>query len=202
MMKTMPDYRDVGAFDARAKTYESGWLGRLHHDIADRVLEIALALTPDPERVLDIGCGTGYFLRRLAAQAPEARELVGIDPAPLMIEAARANAQDDHTVFRRAMAEELPFGEASFDLVVAVTSFDHWGDQRLGIREVVRVLEPGGNFVVADVLSAWLSPSLLVGRHGRVRTVKQATTLLKDAGLRVVGERSMHVVIRAIASRK
>ena len=198
----MPDYRDVGAFDARAKTYDTGWLGSLHHDIADKVLDIALSVDPDPERVLDVGSGTGYFLRRLAAKVPEASELVGIDPAPLMIETARALAQDDHVVFRRGIAEALPFGDASFDLVVAITSFDHWGDQRLGVREVARVLEPGGSLVLADLLSPWLSPSLLIGRRGRVRTVKQATTLLKDAGLQVVGQRSLQVVIRALAARK
>ena len=70
---------------------KSGWLGRLHHQIADRTADLALTLTPAPRRILDVGCGTGYLLRQLAARCPQA-ELAGIDPAPAMIEAARAAA--------------------------------------------------------------------------------------------------------------
>jgi hypothetical protein len=86
--------RDIAAFDLRAPGYESGWLGRLHHQIADRTADLALTLTPAPRRILDVGCGTGYLLRQLAARCPQA-ELAGIDPAPAMIEAARAAAADD-----------------------------------------------------------------------------------------------------------
>lgn len=68
--------RDVAAFDERAAGYEDGWLGRLHHEIADRTADLALASLPTPRRILDVGCGTGYLLRRLAARAPEALELV------------------------------------------------------------------------------------------------------------------------------
>jgi ubiquinone/menaquinone biosynthesis C-methylase UbiE len=64
--------RDVAAFDARAPGYESGWLGRLHHQIADRTADLALTLTPAPRRILDVGCGTGYLLRRLATRCPQA----------------------------------------------------------------------------------------------------------------------------------
>lgn len=62
----MPTERDIGAFDARAATYEQGWLGRLHHEIADRTANLALRTVQDPRRVLDIGCGTGYLVRRQA----------------------------------------------------------------------------------------------------------------------------------------
>ena len=45
--------RDIAAFDARAGRYESGWLGRLHQQIADRTAELALAVAPAPQRILD-----------------------------------------------------------------------------------------------------------------------------------------------------
>lgn len=86
--------RDVAAFEERASGYESGWRGRLHHDIADKAIDLALAGSARPRRVLDVGCGTGYLLRRLAARVPEARELAGIDAAPAMIETARTMASD------------------------------------------------------------------------------------------------------------
>jgi ubiquinone/menaquinone biosynthesis C-methylase UbiE len=61
----MPAYRDLGAFDDRAAHYERGWRGRLHHRISQRTAEIATGMVASPERVLDVGCGTGY-LRRLS----------------------------------------------------------------------------------------------------------------------------------------
>jgi trans-aconitate methyltransferase len=57
-------------------------------------IDLALAGPARPRRVLDVGCGTGYLLRRLAARVPEARELAGIDAAPAMIETARTMASD------------------------------------------------------------------------------------------------------------
>ena len=66
----MPLDRDVTAFAERAEAYEAGWLGRLHHEISDRAADLALAQVPVPHRVLDVGCGTCYLLRQLAARAP------------------------------------------------------------------------------------------------------------------------------------
>jgi hypothetical protein len=61
----------VAAFDERAAGYDQGWLGRLHHEIADQ---------------------TGYLLRLLASRCPGAAELAGVDPAPGMIKVAAASA--------------------------------------------------------------------------------------------------------------
>jgi ubiquinone/menaquinone biosynthesis C-methylase UbiE len=127
--------RDVAAFDERAPSYETGWLGRLRHDIADRATDLALASSPRPSRVLDVGCGTGYLLRRLAGRAPQALELAGIDAAPAMIETARALVTDSRIRFTTGTAEELPYPKHMFDLVVSTTSFDHWADQRAGLAE-------------------------------------------------------------------
>jgi ubiquinone/menaquinone biosynthesis C-methylase UbiE len=195
--------RDIGAFDRRAPGYESGWLGRMHHDIADRAADLALTCHPDPGRVLDVGCGTGYLLRRLAARAPRAVELAGIDPAPSMIETARALGDDDRSSFVAGVAEHLPFPDGRFDLVVSTTSFDHWADQRAGLAECARVLAPGGHLVLADQFSAWLIPSLVVTRRGRARTKRRATRLLNAAGLRSVRWHDLYgVLIRAATAAR
>jgi SAM-dependent methyltransferase len=52
----------------------------------------------------------------------------------------------------RQLVEVLPFPEGSFDLVVSTTSFDHWADQRAGLRECARVLAPGGWLVLTAVI--------------------------------------------------
>src|SRR6201992_3400536 len=90
----MPRDRDVRAFDERAASYESGRHGQLHREISDRVVALALNQVPAPRQVLDVGCGTGYVLRQLAARRPDAAEFLGIDAAPAMIGVARAAADD------------------------------------------------------------------------------------------------------------
>jgi ubiquinone/menaquinone biosynthesis C-methylase UbiE len=132
---SVPPERDVAAFDARAVGYERGWLGRLHHDIADRTTDLALSTDPNATRLLDIGCGTGYLLRSLAGRYPDADELTGVDPAPSMIEIATASAEDERLRFSVGVAEHLPYPNGTFDLVVSTTSFDHWSDQQAGLRE-------------------------------------------------------------------
>jgi ubiquinone/menaquinone biosynthesis C-methylase UbiE len=139
---------------------------------------------PAPRQILDVGCGTGYLLGRLAARAPQAETLAGIDAAPAMIEVAGDAAADDRLRFVVSTAERLPWPAASFDLVVSTTSFDHWADQRAGLAQCARVLAPGGCLVLADLFSVLLLPTLLAGRRGKARTKRRATKLVMAAGLR------------------
>jgi len=195
--------RDIAAFDARAGGYETGRRGRMHHQIADRTADLALTLAPAPRRVLDVGCGTGYLLRQLAARCPQAVELVGIDPAPSMITAARAAATDDRLQLLGGHAEELPFATGTFNLVVSSTSFDHWSDQQAGLAQCARVLAPGGCLVLTDLFSAWLLPTLIGGRRHKARTSRRATRLLQAAGFEEIQWHEIYdVIIRAAAARR
>jgi ubiquinone/menaquinone biosynthesis C-methylase UbiE len=195
--------RDVAAFGARAQHYDEGWRGQLHHEIADRTADLALACVPAPKRILDVGCGTGYLLGRLAARAPQADALAGIDAAPAMIEAARGAAADDRLRFLVGTAEQLPWPAGTFDLVVSTTSFDHWEDQQVGLAECARVLAPGGCLVLADLFSALLLPTLLAGRRGKARTKRRATRLLTAAGLRSPRwHRIYAVIIQAVSATR
>jgi ubiquinone/menaquinone biosynthesis C-methylase UbiE len=195
--------RDVAAFDQRARDYEEGWRGRLHHEIADRTADLALACAPAPRRILDVGCGTGYLLRRLATRCPQASELAGIDAAPAMIEVAGATAADDRLHFRVGTAEELPWPAGAFDLVVSTTSFDHWADQQAGLTECARVMVPGGTLVLVDQFSSLLLPTLLAGRRGKARTKRRASRLVTTAGLRSPRWHDLYaVIIRAVTASK
>ncbi|MGH3170632.1 MAG: class I SAM-dependent methyltransferase [Trebonia sp.] len=195
--------RDVAAFGERAHGYDQGWLGQLHHQIADRTADLAVACVPAPRRVLDIGCGTGYLPGRLAARAPQAQALAGIDAAPAMIAVARDAAADDRVRFVVGTAERLPWPAASFDLVVSTTSFDHRADQRAGLAQCSRVLAPGGCLVLADLFSVLMLPTLLAGRRGKARTRRQATQLVTAAGLHSAQwHRVYAVIIQAVTATK
>jgi ubiquinone/menaquinone biosynthesis C-methylase UbiE len=195
--------RDVAAFGERAPGYENGWLGKLHHDIADRTADLALSRCPAPRRILDVGCGTGYLLRELAARVLAAAELAGIDAAPAMIETASAAARDDRLRFSEAAAERIPFPAETFDLVVSTTSFDHWADQQAGLTECARVLTPGGHLVLVDQFSAWLWPTLAGGRHDKARTKLRSTRLLAAAGFRSTQWHALYaIIIQAVTATK
>lgn len=199
----MPAHRDLAAFDERATSYENGWLGRLHHEIADHTADLALAQVAAPERILDVGCGTGYLLRLLASRCPGAVELAGVDPAPAMVTVAQESADDDRLRFSAGVAEHLPDPDGVFDLVVSTTSFDHWTDQRSGLAECARVMRPGGHLVLVDQFSGWLAPTLLLGRRGKARTKPRAASLLAAAGFRSPEWHDLYaVVIKAVTATR
>jgi SAM-dependent methyltransferase len=191
----VPLDRDIGAFETRAPSYEHGWLGRLHHDIADRTADLAMVGQPHPKRLLDVGCGTGYLLRTLASRCPDADGLTGIDPASSMIEVAGASSCDDRLSFSVGVAEQLPYPDGTFDLVVSSTSFDHWFDQQAGLRECARVLHPGGQLVLVDQFSLLLVLTLVAGHRNKARTKRRASQLLSAAGFRAFTWHDLYAVI-------
>lgn len=101
-------------------------------------------------RALDVGCGFGRWTRWLAQHGAEA---VGVDPTEPMLEAAR-RASEPSIEFRRMSATALDFPDASFDLVTCITVVQHLepGEQEAAIAEMARVLRPGGEAVVLDLI--------------------------------------------------
>ena len=97
-------------------------------------------------RALDVGCGEGRFCRMLKAIGVEA---VGIDPAKALIDHARAI--DPGGDYRVEAAEALGFEDGSFDLVVSYLTLIDIPDARAAIREMTRVLAPGGTLLIANL---------------------------------------------------
>ncbi len=126
---------------------------------------------------------------------------MGVDPAPTMVEVAEDTPHDARLGFAVAVAERLPHPDDTFDLVVSTTSFDHWSDQRAGLAECSRVMNPGGRLVLVDQFSLWLAPTMLFSRQGKARTQRQAARLLADAGFSSPEWHSLYaVIIKAVTA--
>ena len=171
---------DVKHFNQWALTYEQSILQRLlfgpvHTKMLD-LLAHEEAKEP-PTCILDVGCGTGHFLRAASVRWPQA-QLVGVDPAEQMIlEAARLNPQ---ATFKVGFAESLPLPDESADIVVSSLSFHHWEDHQKGIQEIARVLRPEGLLCLAD-------HNMLLSKLWRkkVKSRKEIQTFMVEAGLTV-----------------
>jgi ubiquinone/menaquinone biosynthesis C-methylase UbiE len=144
-------------------------------------------------RVLDVGCGDGAYAV-IAAQS--GARVAGVDTSPRMIEAAqrRAAGQDVQIALRVADADALPFADGSFDMVLAVTVLCFLADATTAVREMARVLAPGGRLVIGELgrWSAWAALRRLRGwagsrlwRAARFHTAGQLRRLVGQAGLRV-----------------
>jgi ubiquinone/menaquinone biosynthesis C-methylase UbiE len=136
-------------------------LEALYHtrDILRRRALVRDALQARPrERVLDLGCGPGFYVEELLEAVGREGAVVGVDSSPQML-AAAARRCDGHpnAAFHEGDATSLPADPASFDAVVCVQVLEYVPDTAGALAEIARVLRPGGRAVVWDVDWATLS---------------------------------------------
>lgn len=132
--------RSRAYYDDFSSTYDRG-RDRGYHRVIDE-LEAGIVLPyASKARVLEVGCGTGLILQRIAPVASEAR---GIDLSPGMLAAARGRGLN----VAEGSATALPFADASFDVVYSFKVLAHVPDIGLALREVSRVLRPGGTSIL------------------------------------------------------
>ena len=97
------------------------------------------------DNVLDVGCGAGWLSRRLAKLVPQGR-VVGMDVSDEMIRHARRASLDfENLMFVTGEVEEIPWEPNFFAHAISVESSYYWPDPSAGIREIFRVLKPGGS---------------------------------------------------------
>jgi arsenite methyltransferase len=110
------------------------------------------------DRVLDVGCGPGFFVRELLETVGPRGSVTGVDLSPDMLAAAAGRAQGYGNVeFVQSAAAPLPVEDASFDRALSVQVLEYVEDVPEALRELHRVLRPGGRVVVWDVDWATLS---------------------------------------------
>ena len=166
--------------DWEAQTYDDKWSISFDERCVDYARDRFEAITgvPDPlpyATALELGAGTGFFSLNLK-QAGVLADVHVTDLSPGMVEAAQGNAEKlGFTVEGRvADAERIPYDDNTFDIVVGHAVIHHIPDVEGAFREMLRVLKPGGRFVIAGEptrIGDWYARRL-----GRV-TWKAATTL-------------------------
>ncbi|HXY74995.1 MAG TPA: class I SAM-dependent methyltransferase [Dehalococcoidales bacterium] len=178
---------DVKHFNHWASTYEQSFMQQLYFGVVHKKMLEVLANVgvKEPKYILDVGCGTGRFLRNIANKWPEA-QLFGVDPAELMIsEATRLNPR---ATFQVGFAESLPMADQYADIIVSSLSFHHWVDQKKGIQEIARVLKPGGLFCLADHNFQLFN---IFGEN--VKSRKEVRALMFNAGMVVQSQHGLGV---------
>jgi ubiquinone/menaquinone biosynthesis C-methylase UbiE len=109
---------------------------------------LAFLESNDGSIVLDIGCGPGTLCERLRS-GREAIKVVGIDASPQMINHARGSYPNCDFLF--GFAEQLPVASETVDMVVCLNTLHHLTDIAAALREIVRVLRPGGIAILRDL---------------------------------------------------
>lgn len=136
-------------WDLAANAYEPLWRAQL---AAARATLLACASLRPGEAVLDVACGTGLVAFQAARTVGRHGHVLGIDLSGQMVEAARRRAHAgglSSIRFARMDAERLDLPDASFDVALCALGLMYLPDPVLAIREMTRVLRPGGRLVVA-----------------------------------------------------
>jgi SAM-dependent methyltransferase len=137
-----------------------------------RLVRAALAATPG-ERILDVGCGPGFYGGELLEEVGPDGSIVGLDSSASMLAlAARRCAGHGNVEFREADATSLPVEDASFDAAVCVQVLEYVPDLEAGLDELYRALRPGGRVVIWDV--DWATVSWHTADPARMRRVLEA----------------------------
>jgi len=146
-----PDEKLQQEFNRWAAASEGEKMERHHLDITEKTIRL-MNLRPG-ERVLDLGCGSGWatrLLARLVGDGPEGfGQVVGVDVSDEMVRQARIASKDfDNILYVWGSAQQIPWEENFFDKVLSVESFYYYADQDRALMELFRVMAPRGKLCI------------------------------------------------------
>ena len=130
-----------------ADTYEEFNVAYMFRPWTEELL--ARATPQRGERILDVACATGIVARMTAQRLAGAASVVGVDPNPEMLAVAQAAVVREGFIITwvEGRAEDLPFPDASFDLVLVQQGLQYFNDKTKAMAELSRILAPGGRLV-------------------------------------------------------
>jgi ubiquinone/menaquinone biosynthesis C-methylase UbiE len=139
-----PDQQLQAEFNRWAEAGEGEKMENHHLDITNKTLRLMDLKKTD--RVLDLGCGSGWASRLLAK---DAGEVTGVDVSDEMVKQAEASSKNYPNVkFLWGSAQKIPCGDNSFDKMLSVESFYYYADQDAALDEIFRVMAPGGRIFI------------------------------------------------------
>ena len=134
-------------YDQMAQRYDRRWSTYISKTLS--FLAAWAAISPRAV-VLDIGCGTGEFEKLLLDEHPN-QQIVGVDISQKMLEIAQQKCQAySKAFFLATSASVLPFSDHSFDVIVSASAFHYFDEPEPVLKEMRRVLRPGGTLVILD----------------------------------------------------
>src|SRR4051812_9553349 len=193
-------------FDRIASVYDlmnSVMTAGLHHRWRSRAADLA-AVGPG-SRVLDVATGTGDLAVELARRVGEDGEVIGSDFSEGMLELARAKAPGLR--FEQANALDLPYGDDSFDAAAVGFGARNFSDLPQGLREMARVVRPGGRVVILEITTPERPPlswffrlwfDRLVPLLGRFAGDSDAYTYLPSSVRRFPNARGLAAAMAAV----
>lgn len=134
----------LGDFGSLVKNYE-----RARRMYPKEVFSFLKSYIPKNPLVLDLGCGTGISTRQIAKFA----KVIGCDPDPIMLRVAKKNKVSEKENYVLGSSQNLPFKDETFNAVTAFAAF-HWFDDKKSLREIKRVLRPGGVVFIVNRVGA------------------------------------------------
>lgn len=157
------------------------------------------------DRVLDVGCGTGCLTRRMAKIVSPGGSVLGIDPSTEVIEYARRKTREPHCSYETGVGEALSAPDGSFDVVVTCLAMHHLPEdvRPVALREMHRVLRPGGRLLVADFRQPRTRPvrHVIAAITGHVMAHYRVDTLdglIADAGFATMGRGDVRPWLRYV----
>ena len=130
----------------------------------------------DGARLLDVGGGTGLVAEMMGVKG----EVVVVEPNARKV--ARGRARRPRIKFVGASAEQLPFPEFHFDAAMALMTLHHWADPLAGLREIRRVLQPGGRLVLYEMPPSRAGLLRWMPHHRHLLEPEALARLLHEAG--------------------
>ncbi|WP_433684706.1 class I SAM-dependent methyltransferase [Nocardia sp. CA-119907] len=191
-----------GSYDVFGAVFFGGRRDRVYRRLA------VLSGAGPGDLVLDIGCGTGYLTRRLAAVVGSGT-VVGLDPSAAVLDHARRITKEPNCTYTVGVAESLSAQDNSFDVVANCLMLHHLPEdlRATALAEMRRVLRPGGRLLIGE----FRPPANPVGRHlvGALtgpamehNPIDLLAPMVVDAGFEQVDSADLHPWIRVVTAVK
>ena len=206
----MKDYEALSRkhFDHQAAEYDARDTVYYSREGKISCRDIAAQLKAVPyEALLDVGCGTGFLIDLLAKQHPA--RYAGLDLSSEMIRMAEGK-RIEGAAFVVGSADKLPFPDASFDIVTCSQSFHHYPYPEKAMAEALRVLKPGGLYILSDTgiggIGGWIDNHILfrLSRSGDCHTTNRhgIVRMMEKAGFTVTESRQIQGLIYTVTGKK